>query len=189
MNYPQFWTQASSRRKRIYLIVLMFIIAVLLTLAGTFVQLSPADAQMIDQQLNQTRASKTLGLDIFENNFGLTLLMFIPIFGAAFGLFVMFSTGIAFSAEFQIQSTNAASTPPPSISLETAIISLAVFGFVFLLEYVSYAIGISESIWLFQRLRKRKWRELKNAGILIGIVAILLTIGAIVETWLITAVG
>jgi asparagine N-glycosylation enzyme membrane subunit Stt3 len=55
-------------------------------------------------------------------------------------------------------------------------------GFVFL-EYVSYSIGIAESAWLFRRLTQRRFGELKNTGILIGVVAILLISGALVETF------
>jgi hypothetical protein len=58
-----------------------------------------------------------------------------------------------------------------------------------LLEYVSYSIGISESIWLFRRLTQRRWRELKNTAILIGIVVAFLIIASLVETWVITALG
>jgi hypothetical protein len=193
MNYPLFWKNASSKRKRIYSIIFMFLIAVSLTLIGSLVPLSPQYAKEINDSINQTR---TQGLEngnliptIFLNNFGLCLLMFIPIAGAVLGLFIMFNTGLAFSAVIQVQSSAVASTPPPVISFMTAIISLLVFGLVFLIEYVSYSIAISESIWLYRRLRQRKWGELKNSAILIGIVAVLLIVGAVVETLLISSGG
>ena len=193
MDYPLFWKSASTRRKRIYSIIFMFVIAVSLTLIGSLVPLSPQYAKEINDSINQTRTqgleNGTLIPSILLNNFGLCLAMFIPLAGAILGLFIMFNTGLAFSAAIQIQSTTAASTPSLNISPTTAVIALLVFGLVFLLEYVSYSIGIAESIWLFQRLRQRKWGELKNAAILVGIVAVLLTIGAVVETWLISAFG
>ena len=193
MDYPSFWKSASTRRKRIYSIIFMFVIAVSLTLIGSLVPLSPQYAKEINDSINQTRTqgleNGTLIPSILLNNFGLCLAMFIPLAGAILGLFIMFNTGLAFSAAIQIQSTTAASTPSLNISPTTAVIALLVFGLVFLLEYVSYSIGIAESIWLFQRLRQRKWIELKNAAILVGIVAVLLTIGAVVETWLISAFG
>jgi hypothetical protein len=193
MDYPLFWKNASSKRKRIYTIAFMFLIAVSLTLLGSLVPLSPQYAKEINDSINQTRnqglENGNLIPTIFLNNFGLCLLMFIPIAGAAIGLFIMFNTGLAFSATIQVQSANAASTTLPNISPITAIIALLVFGLVFALEYISYSIGIAESIWLYRRLRQRKWRELKNAAILIGIVAALLIVGSIVETWLILTIG
>jgi hypothetical protein len=191
MDYPLFWKNASSKRKRIYTIIFMFLIAVSLTLIGSLVPLSPQYAKEINDSINQTRnqglENGTLIPTIFLNNFGLCLLMFIPIAGAAIGLFILFNTGLAFSAVIQVQSAAAASTPPPEISLMTALISLLMFGLIFLIEYVSYSIAITESIWLYRRLRQRKWGELKNAAILIGIVAVLLIIGAVVETLLISS--
>jgi hypothetical protein len=171
----------------------MFVIAVSLTLIGSLVPLSPQYAKEINDSIDQTRTqgleNGTLIPSILLNNFGLCLAMFIPLIGAVLGLFIMFNTGLAFSAAIQVQSATAASTSPLNISPTTAVIALLVFGLVFLLEYVSYSIGIAESIWLFRRLRQRKWGELKNAAILIGIVAVLLIIAAVVETWLISTIG
>jgi hypothetical protein len=193
MYYPSFWKDASSKRKRIYSILFMLVLAILVTILGSFVPLSAHDAQQINDQINQTRTegltNGTLIPSIFINNFALCLAMFIPLAGAVFGLFIMFNTGIAFGAEIQVQSATASSTPLPSISPLTAIIASLVFGLVFLLEYVSYSIGIAESIWLFRRLTQRRWGELKNTLKLIGIVAVLLIVGAVVETWLITTIG
>ena len=112
--------------------------------------------------------------------------MFIPVVGAIIGLFIMFSTGVAIGAILSVQSTAGTSAAAANIDPTTAILVLASAGLVFLLEYVSYSIGISESIWLFRRLTQRRWRELKNTAILIGICALLLTIGAIIETYAIT---
>ena len=193
MNYPLFWKTASPMRKRIYSIIFMLILATIVTILGTLVPLNIQDAKQIDNSLNQTRseglANGNLIPSIFLNNFGLCLAMFIPVVGAIFGLFVLFSTGIAIGAEIQVQSSTVASAPILNISPTTAIVSLVVFGLVFLLEYVSYSIGIAESIWLYRRLRQRRWNELKNAAKFIGIVAIFLIVGAVIETWLIVTIG
>jgi hypothetical protein len=69
------------------------------------------------------------------------------------------------------------------------MVGLLFIGLTFLLEYVSYSIGISESVWLFRRLSQKRWGHLKNTGILIGVVAALLITGAVVETWVITTIG
>jgi hypothetical protein len=188
-----FWNNASPKRKRIYSIVFMLALAIATTLIGTLVPLSAQDAKQINDSLNQTvttnRANGTLIPSIFINNFGLCLAMFIPLAGAVFGLFIMFNTGIALGAELRVQSTSASTAAASSISPTTAIIALFFIGLTFLLEYVSYSIGIAESVWLFRRLTQHRWGELKNTGILIGVVAALLITGAAVETWVITAIG
>lgn len=187
MDYPQFWKEASPRRKRIYSILVVFILAVLVTIIGMFVPVSPEEAKIISDSLNKTvtqgQAQGTLTADIFLNNFPLCLLMFIPLVGFGIGMFILFSTGQAFRAVFEIQAASGAALPPsPQISATTAALTLILVGTVFLLEYVSYSIGMAESIWLFRRiLQKRIKGELKYLVIFIGIVALMLIIGAIAE--------
>ncbi len=110
MNYPQFWLTASPRRKRIYSVVFILFLSILATVAGTLVPISQQDAQVISDQLNQTVTQGTSGgtliPDIFINNFSLCLLMFIPLAGLGIGLFILFSTGMAFRAIFEIQAAN-----------------------------------------------------------------------------------
>ncbi len=193
MNYPQFWLSASKRRKRIYSVSFMLILAVSATALGLLVPMDPATAKIITDQLNETvtqgRANGTLNQDIFFNNFLLCLAMFIPLAGAAFGLLILFNTGQAFRAVFEVQAAGLANpsvtpTPLPSISPSIAVIALIGVGAVFLLEYVSYSIGMTESIWLFRRLLQNRWRgELKYMLIFMGTVALLLIIGAVVETY------
>jgi hypothetical protein len=189
--YPSFWKNASSKRKRIYCIILVFIIAILLTVGGALVPLSYQDSKEIADSLNQTLAENTasgsLAPAIFVNNFSLCLLMFIPLVGALIGFFILFNSGIAIGAIARVQTSSAApAAAAANIDLTTAILVLAVGALVFLLEFVSYSIGISESIWLFRRLTQRRWRELKATAILVGIVALLLGIGAVVETLLVS---
>jgi len=189
MDYPQFWKDASHRRKRIYSITFVLALSILATLIGLLVPVSPQEAQLISDQLNQTvtngTANGTLIPDIFLNNFPLCLLMFIPLAGFGIGMFILFSTGQAFRAVFEIQTANGVATASSAdISATTAILALFLIGVVFLIEYVSYAIGMTESIWLFRRLLQNRWKsELKYLLIFIGIVALLLIIGAIVETY------
>jgi len=191
LGYPSFWRNASSRRKRMYFFIFIFVVAVLVTVAGAFVPLSNQESQQILNTLNQTltqdQAKGALAASIFTNNFSLCLGMFIPLAGAFFGLFVLFNTGVALGAEIRIESTGNIPGGVASIQPSTAVFVLTLIAAVFLLEYVSYSIGIGESIWLFRRLMQRRWRELRNAGILIGICAALLVAGALLETWLINA--
>jgi hypothetical protein len=167
----------------------MLVLAMLATLIGALVPVSPETAQIISDQLNQTltegQAQGTLDFDIFFNNFPLCLLMFIPLVGFFIGMFILFSTGQAFRAIFEVQMANGTATATPDVSIAATTITVALIGIaiVFLLEYVSYSIGMTESIWLFRRILQNKWRsELKWLVIFIGVVALLLVIGAIVET-------
>lgn len=198
MNIPlPFWNNASPKRKRIYSIIFMFILSVSATLVGTLVQLSPTDAKAISDSVNKITADNptytSLVAAIFINNFFLCLLMFIPLIGSFLGLFILFSTGVGIRAILDTQIASGATSTVPSLTPTLAIIGLIGVGLTFLLEYVSYSIGVAESVWLFRRITQ--WRslplklELKKAGILIGIVATLLITGALVETWVIGAIS
>jgi hypothetical protein len=188
MNYPQFWIEASPRRKRIYSALFVFALTLVAMAAGFTVPVSPEFAQEIYNQLNQTvtegNATGTLAVSIFTNNFLLCLAMFIPLAGIGIGLFIMFSTGLAFRAVLEMQLAMGVSTASPvAFDFSTAILALALVGITFVAEFVSYTIGMTESVWLFRRLTQRRWRELKITAKLIGVVALLLTVGAIVETY------
>ena len=185
LDYPSFWKNASSKRKRIYLTVSFFVVAFIVTIAGAFVPLSAQESQQLYNQIaNQTtQAPVQLAASIFVNNFGLCLAMFIPLLGAAFGLFVMFDTGIALGAELRVESSGSFQASTPALTPSTALLALAAIVTVFALEYVSYSIGMSESIWLFRRVTQHRWRhELKNTLILIAIVASILAVSAVIET-------
>lgn len=101
--------------------------------------------------------------------------MFIPIIGPIWGLIVIFSSGYGISAIAQIQGV-------PSI----LYILLEFLTPVFWLEFAAYSIAITESIWLTRRLFQKRFGELKNTAILIGVCAGLLVVGALVEAWLIS---
>jgi len=182
-----FWKNASPKGKRFYSLTFIFVLSIAATLVGMLVPLSQNEAQLISDQVNQTvtenTANGTLIQTILLNNFSLCLLMFIPLAGLAIGLFILFSTGMAIRAIFDIQSATAVSgAASADIQASTAILALVMVGLTFLLEYVSYSLAMTESVWLFRRIMQKRWRELKNTAICIGIVALLLVLGAIVET-------
>ncbi len=177
-----FWTKASTKRKRLYSLLFIFVMSVVVTYAGTLVPLSTEDATTIYNQVNQTLTENndfaSLTGAIFVNNFSLCLIMFIPVAGAVFGFFTLFSTGTAIGAISMVQGF------PAILQLILLMITP-----IFWLEFVSYSVGMTESIWLFRRLTQRRWRELKWTAIAIGVTAGLLAIGAVVEAWLILAAG
>ncbi len=81
------------------------------------------------------------------------------------------------------QPTDSPGATTSNIDPTTAFLALALIGAVFLLEYVSYTIAMTESVWLFRRIMQKRWSELKITAAVIGIVALLLIIGAVVETY------
>lgn len=182
-----FWTKLSSRRKRIYSFIFVLALIIFVTIIGALVPTSAQQSKDITDSVNQTvtnnKASGTLAPSIFINNFSLCLLMFLPLVGSIIGLIIMFNTGYIIGGELRYAASTTNASAAASVQPSTAILILVLAFVTFLCEYVSYTIGISESIWLYRRLTQRRWSELKYTAILIGIVAILLTIGAIVEAY------
>jgi len=179
------WRNASPRRKRIYSTIAIFVFAGIITLIGSLVPVDAQEANQISDNLNKTVT--TLGDEgvlaqfIFGNNFIICLLMFIPVLGPLFGFYALFNTGIAVSAIATAEG----------YPLALVFLSLVLTP-VFWLEFAAYSIAIAESVWLFRRIlqgRSRGWRELKNAGFLVSICAVVLLVGAVVEVVLISIGG
>jgi uncharacterized membrane protein SpoIIM required for sporulation len=174
-----FWTNASSKRKRIYSITIILVIGVFLLFIGSLVPVSPQEAKQLSNSLNQTLPSHKFSITnvgiIFSHNLFICLIEFVPVIGPIWGFLSFFLTGIGISAIANVQGL-----PPLSVFLILAILPHT------WLEFTAYSIAITESIWLLRRLLQGRWQELKNTAILIGLCAILLFIGAIVEIWLIS---
>jgi hypothetical protein len=173
------WRNASPRRKRILSAIAIFVIALIITIIGSLVPVDAQEASQINDNLDQTVTS--LGEEgvlmqfIFGNNFIICLLMFIPVLGPLLGFYALFNTGMVVSAIATAEG----------YPLFLVFFSLVLTP-VFWLEFAAYSIAISESVWLFRRiLQRRGWRELKNACIFVSICAVLLFLGAVVETALI----
>ena len=116
------------------------------------------------------------GVGIFSHNAIIALPMFIPGFGAVWGLFAAYSTGFAFAAI-------SAGTPELS-SLNPLAVLLTPFG---LMEVAAYSIAMSRSVLFIEKIIKRTsiFTEKKVILIEIGIVTGLLFIGGIVEMYMI----
>jgi len=113
---------------------------------------------------------------IFSHNAIIALPMFIPGFGAVWGLFAAYSTGFAFAAI-------SAGTPELS-TLNPLAVLLTPFG---LMEVAAYSIAMSRSVLFIEKIIKRTsiFTEKKVILIEIGIVTGLLLIGGIVEMYMI----
>lgn len=139
-------------------------------------------AESISNNLNQTLSEHLTDNDlveyIFLNNFQILLLMFIPLAGAGLGLIILYETGVVLSALATVQGYPA----------YLAVLNLMATP-VFWIEFAAYSIAMAESIWIFRRLLRRRWGELKWLALSIGLCALLLIIGAYVEVYFIRLAG
>jgi len=135
----------------------------------------PEEAQQITKEIDNLAATATW-LDIFINNFRLTLPTFIPAFGIFFAVLVQFSTGYVFGAIAQaLYETYHLNNL--QITLLTLLTPVGI------LEYSAYILALAESITLAYSIYKKesKKRLITHTWKTLTAVALLLLIGAVVE--------
>lgn len=165
-------------RVTIYFVVLG--IALLITFIGSTIPVSPSYGQLVESQVNQTVSSSggvvSLATSIAGHNFFLSLFMLIPFVGPLIGMGILYNTGFAISAIGAFRGISgsfllAAETPLPF----------------FWLEFFSYAAMMTESIALtYAILKGEGWKEARFAVQIVGLVAIALVLGGIIEASLIS---
>ncbi len=181
----KFWQNLSPMGKRVVAIAIVFIVAVIASVIGTLTPLTASDAQSLNDELNSTVSSlETNGAllqYIFGNNFEITLIMFIPFIGPIFGLYVLYNTGVAIVAQTIAQSFPLS---PTGVFFSLFLTPVA------WLEFIAYSTAMAANVWLSYRIVQGRWRhELANTTKFIAICAVLLFVGAIVETALIMSFG
>ena len=129
--------------------------------------------------LRQHFAEQIKGIDqngIFINNAKIALGMFMPAAGIGLGVISGFYTGMIFTA---IAQTSTLNNVPPLIILITP------FG---IMEVFAYGIAISRSgIFIYQLVKKTPWREYVIPILIeVGIVILVLLVGAVIEWQIIT---
>ncbi len=129
--------------------------------------------------LRQHFAQQIRGIDqngIFINNAKIALGMFVPAAGIGLGVISGFYTGMIFTA---IAQTSTLNNVPPLIILITP------FG---IMEVFAYGIAISRSgILIYQLVKKKPWREYAIPILIeVGIVILVLLVGAVIEWQIIT---
>lgn len=112
-------------------------------------------------------------IGIFVHNTIIALPMFVPGFGAAWGAYAAWTTGVAFNA--LVQTTPVLSEIPP-----LSLLLVSPFG---AMELVSYSIGMSRSFLLIQTIIKKNpiKQQIRPTAIEIGIAIALLIVGGFVE--------
>jgi hypothetical protein len=164
------------KKRILYLIVGILVFLIFFTI-GTSVSFEKSTSELLKEQF-QNKIKNIDNIGIFANNFLISILMFIPGIGIAFGLFSGFSTGNIFMIITQDLPTQ---IPP-------LLVFLTIFG---MMELISYGIAISRSYLLLIHILKRTniKENLIHTGIEIGIVAIILFFSAIIEWNLIRQSG
>lgn len=122
--------------------------------------------------------NENFGVQIFLHNTQLALPMFIPGFGVAWGIFSAYSTGFAFSALSTTIDPLLTKIPPIAMIFSTP------FG---IMELGAYALAMSRScILIIHIIKKTPIRpQWKTIILEIGIMAVLLFAGGIIEAYMI----
>ncbi|MEM2320270.1 MAG: stage II sporulation protein M [Candidatus Bathyarchaeia archaeon] len=156
----------------------ILVLCILITLAGTFTGVEMEEAQKLSQEINNLRdCVKSVGFQlIFGNNFMHALIMFVPIAGPFWGFFTLYSTGRIIAALSMVNKIN------------PALLAFTLFLFPFTwMEYISYALAISESLILTYSVVKRNLRkEFITASKLFVFCSVILLIAAIIEFYMIS---
>jgi len=183
----EFWKNASPRGRRIIIIVAFFIFAIIVTVVGILVPMSPQQIADENNDLNKTQ-QQIQAMDllhrtaaIFVNNFEICLLMFVPFVGIVIGTIILFNTGSVLAAEAITLNAGKATGIPP------VLVFALLFFFPFTwLEFISCSTALSEGFWFIRRgLQGESKREIKNLAKLVLITAALLAAGALIEAALI----
>ena len=164
-------------KKRIVYFGIAIFLFLIFFLFGTSVTFDKSTSTVLKEQF-QNKIKNIDSIGIFLNNFLISLLMFVPGIGIAFGLFSGFSTGNIFMII----------TRDLPIQIPPLLVFLTIFG---IMELISYGIAISRSYLLLIHVVKRTniKENLVHTGIEIGVVAIILFFSAIIEWDLIRQSG
>ena len=146
---------------------------------GTTAEPTPEEVTEIMDYFDEVLENVDSAL-IFTHNLTIALPMFIPGFGAFWGLFSAWSTGFAFAA---IQTAT-----PELGDVNPLALLLTPFG---LMELSAYSIAMSRSVLLAKTILSRKSIFAEKTMILaeIGIVTALLVIGGVVEMYMMEMSG
>jgi uncharacterized membrane protein SpoIIM required for sporulation len=153
------------------------------SIGAILVKINTSQADLIKKDF-ETKIKGINQYGIFANNFKVALGMFIPGFGMALGGFSAFSTGLVFNAIAQAS--------PALSNISPLVIFLTPFG---ILEIIAYGIAISRSGILCYQLikdtnKRNSWRKYVIPTLIeLGIVVIILFIGAIIEWQMIRTLG
>ncbi|KPV64682.1 MAG: hypothetical protein AOA65_0898 [Candidatus Bathyarchaeota archaeon BA1] len=160
-----------GKKARAIVLVVALTASLVVTLAGTISWMSPSEAQGIVKEVEGQIPYLVSIAAIFGNNFMHCLIMFTPILGPIYALYVLYSTGRVLAA----------------FAMVRGIAPFFLFGFTFLfphawVEYMAYALAMSQSVWLIVGLAQRRFKaEAINTCVSITVCALLLLLAAVIE--------
>ena len=163
---------------RIKTLIIAIIICLVVTFFGAVLPIDPTEAQDIFEEFEELEkiTPTFITATIYGNNLMHCVIMFTPFVGPFYGVYVLFSTGRALASIASVQGAN-----PAGLFAVTFIFPHA------WIEYVSYALAISESFWLGFMIVKRRFKgELANLFKAISACALLLLSAAFIESYLIS---
>jgi hypothetical protein len=156
-------------RRRIYLIV--FLILIGFTALGSATTVDRSEADKILEDVRKTVPATPSIIDIFSNNIRVALLMLIPGLGLILAPYVLYNTGLVFSASGVVNN----------ISGVTLFLTTTILPF-FWLEFAAYAASITQNLYLIWAIKSKILRyELRNLAYTLIAIAALLLLGAWVE--------
>jgi hypothetical protein len=147
---------------------------------GAEIQVSEEESKIVLEEL-ESLINEIDAVGIFTHNTSLSLPMFIPGFGIAWGAFAAFSTGMAFSV---IQDANPMLENIPSLT----ILFMSPFG---LMEVAAYSMAMSRSYMIVHKMIKKMSirQDFRVIGLEIAIVIGLLLTGGFVEYYFIESLS
>ncbi|MEM3244793.1 MAG: hypothetical protein QXU14_05325 [Metallosphaera sp.] len=165
-------------RVKIYFMFLIVNVTILFVVSA--IPSSPQIGQQILNSLNSTVTTNqglvSMGTSIAGHNFFLSLFMSFPFIGIPAGLFILAETGYAFSAIGSLERI-------PGVALPT----LEAFLPFFWLEFLSYTAMMTESYFFTKAILGGYWkRELSTYVLVIGLVAVTLTVSGFIESFFIS---
>ncbi len=166
------------KKRVIIVLIFTFTLYSLLYIAST-IPLSSEEADLLMKEAEEIFKQRFTIIDIFLNNFLISLIMLIPVAGPIVGGYIIFTTG-------RLLGALSVSTGFPPILL----ISLTIITIYGLIEFLAYGTAFTESILFTYSIFKKKTR-IESRWLIISIAgtAILLLAAAALEYTLIQFFG
>lgn len=157
--------------RRFFGSLLTSVILYLILVAGAFTPLSQPEAEERMRMLREITSDINSPLQIFANNLLVSMLMLVPFVGPPAGAFVIYNTGLFFSA------LSTTSNVHPIVTVVAPL--LTIYG---ALEFVAYGFFFHHGLRLsYTILRRRVRGELRPALFMIAIGTIVLLSAALLE--------
>jgi len=165
----QIKAKTMTKKRRFGLVLLFMGIFAGIFQVGTLIPVDQTTAEALMEEF-KAQVANIDSTGIFLHNATLSLIMFLPGFGVAWGIITGFQTGFAFSAATTIE--------PALADFPALILFITPFG---IMELFAYGIAMSRSYLLLRHAVKLHKIFIKPLVIEVGIVIGLLFVGGIIE--------